>query len=849
MRTLGRGGRAGAAAYARRRRLDLPGVRPRARARSGASTPSCTRGVRSTRCARRRGGGATSRCSSTGSTTCTRSSATRSRRSRAWSGCAVTVSLTYEAGRAALGARAEVVEELRPLRRARARAAGARRALRRRRRGPRFTTSSATCSSPRRERVDPGDARAAARGRRRARRGRARRRRGARAAARRASPARRSSSSTARSRRAASAIERVFAQYGIAVADRAPGAVRAHRRSAAGCWRSRAARCSATQARAEDLLDYLRSPGLLERPELADGLEAEVRRRGAAHAPPQARERLGWTLGEIDALRAAPTTRRRSSPARPGGCSPRRTAGARRLVEPAEELDAHALATMLRGAGGARRARRATAGRRADRAARGARACPTARAARARRGAGRRSARDPGAAVSRRCSCAGCRRASSRWPDRARAVPVRRAPPRAGRLQRPAARARATTRWRASATCSTPASRAPPSGSCSATAAPTRRATSRCRRRSSPTSPSCSMPDWPERRRRRLLADVVWPRGPGADRARACAQPRRPRRAPLAGERASRRCGRSSRERAAPRPPQRDPVRRRARDLRRLPGQVAGRARAAAGAVRARARSDRARQLHARGARGGDRAARRPGHAGVAARRARASSSEVLAELPPPIAAGRPEAVRAGGAARDRGRPAPLPRPRGRRRLRVGAPRRSSCGSGSRARRARCRRSSSASGRGPSGAGRDRPRRRRPRRQPPGDRPRLQERLARGPSYQGARWHVRAPAAGRAVHARGARPARARARRRPLPAARRRRSAGPRRVPRATPTSGAGCSPTTRATQAQLDEVLEDADGAGDRAGRAAARGRAAPRARTTCSRDGCRYPGICRSQ
>ena len=47
----------------------------------------------------------------------------------------------------------------------------------------------------------------------------------------------------------------------------------------------------------------------------------------------------------------------------------------------------------------------------------------------------------------------------------------------------------------------------------------------------------------------------------------------------------------------------------------------------------------------------------------------------------------------------------------------------------------------------------------------------------------------------------------------------------------------------------QLDEVLEDATRAGDRAGRAAARGRARPRVRTNCSRDGCRYPGICRSQ
>ena len=61
----------------------------------------------------------------------------------------------------------------------------------------------------------------------------------------------------------------------------------------------------------------------------------------------------------------------------------------------------------------------------------------------------------------------------------------------------------------ASATCCTRAYRARPSVSASATAAPTRTANSCCRRRFWRTSRNCS-PGWRERRRRRLLADVVW---------------------------------------------------------------------------------------------------------------------------------------------------------------------------------------------------------------------------------------------------------------------------------------------------------------------------------------------------
>jgi ATP-dependent helicase/DNAse subunit B len=66
-------------------------------------------------------------------------------------------------------------------------------------------------------------------------------------------------------------------------------------------------RCAALpeEATAEDLLAWLRTPGLLEQPGLADRLESKVRRDGA-HSAEQARaiwEAERWTLGELDRLR------------------------------------------------------------------------------------------------------------------------------------------------------------------------------------------------------------------------------------------------------------------------------------------------------------------------------------------------------------------------------------------------------------------------------------------------------------------------------------------------------------------------------------------------------------------
>ena len=60
------------------------GPTPRRSSGSAGSTASCTPGARSTPSAPRRVGGDPSRCSSTASTTCIRSSATRSRRSPGW---------------------------------------------------------------------------------------------------------------------------------------------------------------------------------------------------------------------------------------------------------------------------------------------------------------------------------------------------------------------------------------------------------------------------------------------------------------------------------------------------------------------------------------------------------------------------------------------------------------------------------------------------------------------------------------------------------------------------------------------------------------------------------------------
>ncbi len=73
-------------------------------------------------------------------------------------------------------------------------------------------------------------------------------------------------------------------------------------------------RCALPDGTAEDLLAYLRTPGLLQRPELADRLEARARKEGArsAEAARAIWEQERWTLEAIDRVRAA---QRRGGPA------------------------------------------------------------------------------------------------------------------------------------------------------------------------------------------------------------------------------------------------------------------------------------------------------------------------------------------------------------------------------------------------------------------------------------------------------------------------------------------------------------------------------------------------------
>ncbi len=107
--------------------------------------------------------------------------------------------------------------------------------------------------------------------------------------------------------RYASLVEQVFGAYGIPYSmDRAVPF--AH----TGVGRGLLAllRCALLEGSADDLLAYLRTPGLLRQPGLADRLEADVRRRGerdAAGARKLWEERPGrWPLEVIDELRDAP---------------------------------------------------------------------------------------------------------------------------------------------------------------------------------------------------------------------------------------------------------------------------------------------------------------------------------------------------------------------------------------------------------------------------------------------------------------------------------------------------------------------------------------------------------------
>jgi RecB family exonuclease len=144
---------------------------------------------------------------------------------------------------------------------------------------------------------------------------------------------------------AAPLLGHVFAQYGVPLTTgHAP--LLAHTPLGRGLLG--AARCAllpAGEARPADLLAYLRTPGRLETPEIADGLDADVRREGLRTAA-QARERLGWELPELDELAQAADPARALCPlARWLFAAPHR--GAAPALTDAEAVDARALRALV----------------------------------------------------------------------------------------------------------------------------------------------------------------------------------------------------------------------------------------------------------------------------------------------------------------------------------------------------------------------------------------------------------------------------------------------------------------------------------------------------------------------
>ena len=145
--------------------------------------------------------------------------------------------------------------------------------------------------------------------------------------------------------RSARVLGRVFGEYGIDLAGERSVPF-AHTALGGGVLAlARCALLDERSARAEDLLAYLRYPGLLDRPELADRFEVEIRREGLRSAA-QARARLGWELEEIDSIRGS------SDPAGELARQARRLfalpyRGAAPVLDASEALDARALTRFL----------------------------------------------------------------------------------------------------------------------------------------------------------------------------------------------------------------------------------------------------------------------------------------------------------------------------------------------------------------------------------------------------------------------------------------------------------------------------------------------------------------------
>jgi ATP-dependent helicase/DNAse subunit B len=143
---------------------------------------------------------------------------------------------------------------------------------------------------------------------------------------------------------AAGATLRVFAEYGIPIA--------LHRQLPLGATPlgqgllalARCALLAADESSAEDLIRYVRAPGALRRPELADALEVEVRCKGLRTVA-QARARTPLELAEIDAVASA------KDPARELLWQGRRLLaaphrGSAALLDADEQLDARAVAAL-----------------------------------------------------------------------------------------------------------------------------------------------------------------------------------------------------------------------------------------------------------------------------------------------------------------------------------------------------------------------------------------------------------------------------------------------------------------------------------------------------------------------
>ncbi|HWF34683.1 MAG TPA: PD-(D/E)XK nuclease family protein [Solirubrobacteraceae bacterium] len=265
-------------------------------------------------------------------------------------GAEVTVSLTYEPARAAFAGRAEAVEELRPLAdrvldlpaSSEHYAAASRRALHHLERG---LFAGAELAG----RADPGDAvRLLESGGERAE---------AELVA--AHVAERLHAGVPadeiavvlRSLRSSGALfERVLTSYGVPVA--CPLSV-PFEHTPLGRGLVALARCAlgaraGAGAGAGELLRYLRAPGMLARRELADALESTIRRAGVrtAAGAQEAAAALGLRLEEIEGLREArDPASELARHARRLFAAPRR--GQAATLDPVEELDARALATVL----------------------------------------------------------------------------------------------------------------------------------------------------------------------------------------------------------------------------------------------------------------------------------------------------------------------------------------------------------------------------------------------------------------------------------------------------------------------------------------------------------------------